>query len=61
MANIRLIATDLDGTFLSNVHTPHPENVRAMRACQEAGIRVCALTGRELDRGQKNRRRRGVR
>jgi len=46
MASIKLIVTDLDGTFLSDVHTPHPENVRAMHACQEAGIPVCALTGR---------------
>ncbi len=46
MASIRLIATDLDGTFLCDVKTPHPENVRAMRACQEAGLPVCVLTGR---------------
>lgn len=46
MASIKLIVTDLDGTFLTDVYTPHPENVRAMRACQEAGIPVCALTGR---------------
>ncbi len=46
MASVKLIVTDLDGTFLTDVYTPHPENVRAMRACQEAGIPVCALTGR---------------
>lgn len=46
MAEIKLIATDLDGTFLKGGHTPHPENIKAVRACQEAGIRVCACTGR---------------
>ena len=46
MASVKLIVTDLDGTFLTDMYTPHPENVRAMRACQEAGIPVCALTGR---------------
>ena len=46
MAVIKLIATDLDGTFLKGGHTPHPENIKAVRACQEAGIRVCACTGR---------------
>lgn len=46
MANIRLIATDLDGTFLTDAFTPHPKNVRAMRACQDAGMPVCVLTGR---------------
>lgn len=46
MATIKLIVTDLDGTFLADAYAPHPENVRAMRACQEAGIPVCALTGR---------------
>ena len=32
MAEIKLIATDLDGTFLKGGHTPHPENIRAVRA-----------------------------
>ena len=44
--SIRMIATDLDGVFLRDAFTPYPDNVRAMRACQDAGIPVCALTGR---------------
>ena len=35
MAEIKLIATDLDGTFLQGGHTPHPENIKAVRACQD--------------------------
>ncbi len=31
MAEIKLIATDLDGTFLKGGHTPHPENIKAVR------------------------------
>ena len=46
MAEIKLIATDLDGTFLQGGHTPHPENIKAVRACQQAGIKVCVCTGR---------------
>lgn len=46
MADIKLIATDLDGTFLMNGEDPHPENVKALKACQDAGIIFCACTGR---------------
>ena len=46
MAQIKLIATDLDGTFLDNYETPNAKNIQAMRACQAAGIAVCACTGR---------------
>ena len=46
MAQIKLIATDLDGTFLQEGDTPHPENIQAVKRCHEAGIKVCALTGR---------------
>jgi hypothetical protein len=53
MASIRLIVTDLDGTFLRDVHSPHPENVRAMRACQDAGIPVCAVTGRNWSEARR--------
>lgn len=50
MAEIKLIATDLDGTFLAAEETPHPENIKALKACQEAGIKVCAVTGRNWTR-----------
>lgn len=53
MAEIKLIATDLDGTFLQGGHTPHPENIKAVRACQEAGIKVCACTGRNWSECRK--------
>lgn len=46
MADIKLIASDLDGTFLMNHRQPHPENVRAVHECQKRGIKVCACTGR---------------
>ena len=46
MAQIKLIATDLDGTFLQEGDTPHPENIQAVKRCHEAGIKVCAFTGR---------------
>ncbi len=46
MADIKLIATDLDGTFLQEGDTPHPESIRAVKRCHEAGIKVCAFTGR---------------
>lgn len=46
MADIRLIVTDLDGTFLTGHNDPHPENVRALKEAQQAGILVCACTGR---------------
>ena len=32
MAQIKLIATDLDGTFLQGGDTPHPENIQAVNA-----------------------------
>ena len=46
MADIRLIVTDLDGTFLFTHKDAHQENVRAIRLAQQQGIRVCACTGR---------------
>ena len=46
MAKIKLIATDLDGTFLDDFETPNRKNIEAMRACQAEGIAVCVCTGR---------------
>ncbi len=46
MPAIRLIATDLDGTFLTQGDATHPENRAAITRCQEQGIRVCACSGR---------------
>lgn len=43
---IKLIVTDLDGTFVPSLGELIPENLAALRAAKEAGIRVCACTGR---------------
>lgn len=42
----KLIAVDLDGTLLDQRGVPHEHDVRALRAAQQAGIRVSILTGR---------------
>lgn len=52
MAKIKLVASDLDGTFLRADDDPHPENIRAVAACQQAGIRVCMFTGRNWTRAR---------
>ena len=44
--NIRLIATDLDGTFLGEDSRPLPQNAQAFRRAQEMGIHVCIASGR---------------
>lgn len=44
--DIRLIATDIDGTFLSPQRMPTEKTVQAVRDAQQRGIRVCACTGR---------------
>jgi HAD superfamily hydrolase (TIGR01484 family) len=46
MAQIRLIATDLDGTFLASDHKPSQKSIEAVRAARQQGIRVCACSGR---------------
>ncbi len=43
---IRLIATDLDGTFFGPEHEPTPRTVTALNAARAAGITVVAITGR---------------
>ena len=35
---IKLIVTDLDGTFLDTYHTLNEENVKAVRRAREQGI-----------------------
>ena len=46
MQQIRLITTDLDGTFLAYGDTPHPDNIKMVEKCHAHGIRVCACSGR---------------
>lgn len=42
----RLIATDLDGTFLGAESRPHPANIEAAHRIMEAGIEFVVATGR---------------
>lgn len=48
MHNIKLIATDLDGTFLKNDKTVSPENLKALIWLGEQNIIRVAATGRNL-------------
>jgi len=43
---IRLVATDLDGTFFGADHTPTPANVAAINSARAAGLTVVAISGR---------------
>jgi hydroxymethylpyrimidine pyrophosphatase-like HAD family hydrolase len=43
---VRLIATDLDGTFLRHDGTPHPRVLDALAKVLDAGIHVAFVTGR---------------
>lgn len=49
LAKIKLVVTDLDGTFLQSHDVAQPDNVRALRACEAAGVPVCCVTGRSFD------------
>jgi len=46
MPEIKMIATDLDGTFYGEMYDIPEENLRAVKAAQEAGILVCACSAR---------------
>lgn len=43
---IRLVATDLDGTFLREDGTPHPRVLTALEQVLDAGLTVAFVTGR---------------
>ncbi len=45
-ANIQLIATDVDGTFLTSGRVPSAQTLKAVRAALGMGVRVCACSGR---------------
>lgn len=49
--DVRLIATDLDGTLFGADHRPAPPTVEAVNAAVDAGIIVVAATGRSWFRG----------
>lgn len=46
--SIKLIAIDLDGTLLSSNNTISSENIKAIRACHDQGIKVVLASGRPL-------------
>lgn len=46
--NIKLIATDMDGTFLDDNKQAPEENVRALAACAARGIEIVPATGRTM-------------
>lgn len=45
---IRLVATDMDGTFLDDDKNIPEENMKALRECAAAGIEVVPATGRAM-------------
>lgn len=50
MKNIKLVATDLDGTFLKNDRTISMQNLDALQKLGEKSIIRVAATGRNLDK-----------
>ncbi len=46
MADIKLIVTDLDGTFFGDGYDVPQQNIEAVKAAQKAGITVCACSAR---------------
>ena len=46
MASIKLIATDLDGTFFGEMYYIPEANLKAVRDARDAGILVCACSAR---------------
>lgn len=45
---IKLIATDMDGTFLDDNKTAPEENIRALTECAARGIQIVPATGRTI-------------
>lgn len=43
---MKLIVSDLDGTFLNSEHEVIPENVEALKAAQDKGLEIALATGR---------------
>ena len=50
LKNIRLVATDLDGTFLKNDRTISPNNLNALHKLGSSKITRVAATGRNLNK-----------
>ncbi|MBR3504370.1 MAG: HAD family phosphatase [Clostridia bacterium] len=47
--NIRLIATDLDGTLLDGSRAISPRTAKALAACQEKGVEIVFASGRSFE------------
>ena len=50
MKNIKLVATDLDGTFLKNDRTISSNNMEALHKLGDKDIMRVAATGRNLEK-----------
>lgn len=50
---VRMIVTDLEGTFLNAQNQPHPVNIRAVEEARAAGILVIPCTGRNWARSKQ--------
>ncbi len=46
LSQVRVVACDMDGTFLDSKHLPRPAGVAAVRAAEASGIHFCFATGR---------------
>ena len=53
MNNIKLIATDLDGTLLNNQHKISEYNKNVIKAACEMGIKIILSTGRPVSAALK--------
>ncbi len=53
MPDIRIVMTDLDGTFIHNIFEPVQQNVIALRRCQQNGIPVVPVTARNYNCARK--------
>jgi Cof subfamily protein (haloacid dehalogenase superfamily) len=53
VGKIKLVITDLDGTFLDSHSTPGERNVQALEACEAAGIPVRAVTARSFSSAKR--------
>lgn len=48
MPQIRLVASDMDGTFLTSSREPHPKNIEAVRMLVDSGVTFCLASGRGI-------------
>ena len=48
-SRIRLVVTDLDGTFLNKKSDISPRNLRAVQALRDAGLEFAVCTGRRYE------------